>query len=139
MRQLVNLIPLPEAISELSTNWAIFESKLSFFLSVQFFLKSCFCNPYFETLQEQLTFLTVLKLWKNLPRAFEARLSATAIVTIPLKIWLLYSRSILTTFSNILLETIVPNLVPQTLPSLQIMGKTQTEVFPNSRFLINPL
>ena len=139
MRQLVNLIPLPEAIFELSTNWAIFESKLSFFLSVQFFLKSCFCNPYFETLQKQLTFLTVLKLWKNLSRAFEARLSATAIVIIPLKIWLLYSRSILTTFSNILLETIVPNLVPQTLPSLQIMGKTQTEVFPNSRFLINPL
>ena len=42
-------------------------------------------------------------------------------------------------FSNILLETFVPNLVSIILPSLQILGKTQTGVFPISGFLVNPL
>ena len=42
-------------------------------------------------------------------------------------------------FSNILLETSVPNLVSITYPSLQILGKTQTGVFLISRFLVNPL
>ena len=42
-------------------------------------------------------------------------------------------------FSNISLETSVPNLVSLTHPSLQILGKTQTGVFPISRFLLNPL
>ena len=41
------------------------------------------------------------------------------------------------TFSNILIETFVPNLVFLTCPSLQIVGKTQTEVFPISEFLVN--
>ena len=35
-------------------------------------------------------------------------------------------------FSNILLETLVTNLVPLTRPSLPILGKTQAEVFPIS-------
>ena len=42
-------------------------------------------------------------------------------------------------FSNILLETFLPNLVSLTRPSLQILRKTQTGVFPISRFLVNPL
>ena len=37
-------------------------------------------------------------------------------------------------FSNILLETFLPNLVSLTHPSLQILSKTQTEVFPISGF-----
>ena len=37
-------------------------------------------------------------------------------------------------FSNISLKTSVPNLVPITCPSLQILGKTQAGVFPISRF-----
>ena len=35
-------------------------------------------------------------------------------------------------FTNILLETLVTNLVPLTRPSLPILGKTQAEVFPIS-------
>ena len=42
-------------------------------------------------------------------------------------------------FSNILLEMFVPDLVFLTRPSLQILGKTQTWVFPISEFLVNPL
>ena len=42
-------------------------------------------------------------------------------------------------FSNILLETFVPNLVFPTCPNLQILGKSQTGVFPNSRFLVKSL
>ena len=42
-------------------------------------------------------------------------------------------------FSNILLETSVPNLVSLTHPSLQILGKSQTGVFPTSSFLVNHL
>ena len=42
-------------------------------------------------------------------------------------------------FSNTLLETFVPNLVFPTSPSLQIFGKTQTRVFPNSGFLVKSL
>ena len=41
--------------------------------------------------------------------------------------------------SNILLETLVSNLVSITRPSLQILGKTQAGVFPNSGFLVNLL
>ena len=44
-----------------------------------------------------------------------------------------------TAFSNILLETFVPNLVSITCPMLQILGKPQTGVFPISAFLVNPL
>ena len=42
-------------------------------------------------------------------------------------------------FSNILLETFVPNLVFPTCSNLQILGKSQTGVFPNSRFLVKSL
>ena len=42
-------------------------------------------------------------------------------------------------FRNNLLETFVPNLVFPTCPSLQILGKTQTGVFPNSGFLVKYL
>ena len=42
-------------------------------------------------------------------------------------------------FSNISLETFMPNLVSLTRPSLQILGITQTGVFPISGFLVNPL
>ena len=42
-------------------------------------------------------------------------------------------------FSNILLQTFVRNLVFLASPSLQIMSKTQTGVFPISRYLVNPL
>ena len=42
-------------------------------------------------------------------------------------------------FSNILLETSVPNLVSLTCPSFQISGKIQMVVFPISAFLVNPL
>ena len=42
-------------------------------------------------------------------------------------------------FSNILLETFLPNLVFLIHPSLQILGQTQTGVFPISGFLVNPL
>ena len=45
----------------------------------------------------------------------------------------------LAAFSNISLETSVPNLVSLTCPSLQILGKTQTGVFLISGFLVNPL
>ena len=41
--------------------------------------------------------------------------------------------------SNISLETLVPNLMSLTRPSLQILGKTQTGVFLISGFLVNPL
>ena len=37
------------------------------------------------------------------------------------------------------LETSVPNLVSLTRPSLQVLGKTQTAVFPIPGFLLNPL
>ena len=40
---------------------------------------------------------------------------------------------------NILSETFMPNFVSITRPSLQILGKTQTLVFPISEFLVNPL
>ena len=40
---------------------------------------------------------------------------------------------------KILLETFVPVLVCLTCLSLQILGKTQTRVFPISIFLVNPL
>ena len=40
---------------------------------------------------------------------------------------------------NILLETFVPNLVFPTYPSLQILCKTQTGVFPNYGFLVKSL
>ena len=42
-------------------------------------------------------------------------------------------------FSNILLETFLPTLVPLTHFSLQILGKTNTGVFRISGFLVNPL
>ena len=42
-------------------------------------------------------------------------------------------------FSDISLETFVPNLVSLTLPRLRILGKTQTEIFPISGFQVNPL
>ena len=42
-------------------------------------------------------------------------------------------------FRNSLLETFVPTLVFPTCPSLQILGKTQTGVFPNSGFLVKYL
>ena len=45
----------------------------------------------------------------------------------------------LSVFSKILLEMFVQNLVFFTRPSLQILGKTQTGVFPISGFLVNPL
>ena len=41
-----------------------------------------------------------------------------------------------TAFSNTSLET---NLVSLIRPSLQILGKTHTDVFPISGFLVNPL
>ena len=42
-------------------------------------------------------------------------------------------------FSNILLETFVPNLVSVTRPSLQILREIQTGVFVFSGLLVNPL
>ena len=42
-------------------------------------------------------------------------------------------------FSNISLERFAPTLVSLTRPSLQILGKTQTELFPISGFLVNSL
>ena len=42
-------------------------------------------------------------------------------------------------FSNILLETAVLNLVFLNRLSVQMLGKTQTRVFPISRFLVKPL
>ena len=45
----------------------------------------------------------------------------------------------LAVFSNILLETFVPNLVFFTQPSLQILGKAQMGVFTISGFMVNPL
>ena len=41
------------------------------------------------------------------------------------------------TFSNFLLETFAPNLVSLTCPSLQILRRTQTGVFPISGFLVS--
>ena len=41
-------------------------------------------------------------------------------------------------FSKILLEMFVPNVVFFTSSSLQVLGKTQTWVFPISGFLVNP-
>ena len=40
-------------------------------------------------------------------------------------------------FGNIVIETFVPNLVSPTPSSLQILGKTQTRLFPISGFLVN--
>ena len=45
----------------------------------------------------------------------------------------------LAAFSSILSEKLVPNLVSLTRPSLQILSKTQTEVFPLTEFLFNSL
>ena len=42
-------------------------------------------------------------------------------------------------FSNILLDTFVPNMVLPTCTSLQILGKIQMGVFPNSGFLAKSL
>ena len=42
-------------------------------------------------------------------------------------------------FSNISLEILKPNVVSLALPCLLILGKTQTEVFLISGFLLNPL
>ena len=42
-------------------------------------------------------------------------------------------------FSNIFLEIFVPNFVSLICYSLQVLGKTQTEVFPISRFPFNPI
>ena len=42
-------------------------------------------------------------------------------------------------FSKILLEMFVTNVAFFTFPSLQILGKTQTWVFPIFGFLVNPL
>ena len=42
-------------------------------------------------------------------------------------------------FCSILLDTFLPNAVCITRPSLQILGKTQTGVFPISGSLVNPL
>ena len=42
-------------------------------------------------------------------------------------------------FSNFSLETFVPNFISLTWLNLQILGKTQTGVFPISVFLVNPL
>ena len=49
------------------------------------------------------------------------------------------SPGIFATFGNVLLEKFVPNSVFLTRPSLQILGKTQTGVFPIFGFLVNPL
>ena len=40
---------------------------------------------------------------------------------------------------NVSLETFVLNVISLTCRKLQILGKTQTEVFPISGFLVNPL
>ena len=45
----------------------------------------------------------------------------------------------LVALSKILLETFVSSLIPIPRPSLQILGKTQTGVFPISGFLVNSL
>ena len=42
-------------------------------------------------------------------------------------------------FSNTSLKTFVPNWASLTYPSLQTLGKTQTGIFPISRFLVNIL
>ena len=40
---------------------------------------------------------------------------------------------------HILLDTFVPNVVFLTFSSLQILGKTQTRIYPVSEFLVNPV
>ena len=52
---------------------------------------------------------------------------------------LIWVKGAFAAFSNILLETFVPNLVSISHSSLQILGKNQTGVFPISGFLVNSL
>ena len=40
---------------------------------------------------------------------------------------------------HILLDTFVPNVVFLTFSSLEILGKTQTRIYPVSVFLVNPV
>ena len=54
----------------------------------------CSFSPCFETLQKGHIFLTVIKLQKNPPSACDARLSATTMIILPLKMWVPTSKAI---------------------------------------------
>ena len=75
-------------------------------------------------------FLTLIWVWEYFYSCWLCLNNSEMVNTVIVVFW---------TFSKFSLETLVPNLASLTCPSLQILGKTQTGVFPISGFLVNHL